>query len=191
MKFKTIELIAELIEKTRININKVEKLRELSEKELNYKENTEKWSVLECIEHLNLYGDFYNPEIRKNIETSHSKPSERFKSGIIGNYFVNTMLPKNKLNKMKTFKDKNPLGSSLNINVIDRFISQQKEFLELIEKSKNINFAKTKTAISMSKLIKLKLGDTFRFILAHNTSRKCNKNSQQVTKCKNNKGFSA
>lgn len=168
MKFETRKLIAELIEKTRININKVEKLRELSEKELNYKENTEKWSVLECIEHLNLYGDFYNPEIRKNIETSHSKPSKTFKSGIIGNYFVNMMLPKKKLNKMKTFKDKNPLGSSLDINVIDRFISQQKEFLELIEFSKSINFEKTKTAISISKLIKLKLGDTFRFIIAHN-----------------------
>lgn len=168
MKFKTIELIAELIEKTRININKVEKLRELSEKELNYKESTGKWSVLECIEHLNLYGDFYNPEIRKNIEASHSKPSKTFKSGIIGNYFVNTMLPRKKLNKMKTFKDKKPLGSSLDINVLDRFISQQKEFLELIEKSKNISFAKTKTAISISKLIKLKLGDTFRFIIAHN-----------------------
>jgi len=168
MKFRTIELIAELIEKTRININRVEKYRELSDKELNFRESTEKWSVLECIEHLNLYGDFYNPEIRKSIEKSHSKPSEIFKSGIIGNYFVNTMFPKKKLNKMKTFKDKNPLGSSLNKSVIDRFISQQKEFLELIEKSKNINFSKTKTAISISKLIKLKLGDTFRFIIAHN-----------------------
>ena len=168
MKFKTEELIAELIEQTRININKVEKFREFSKKELNHKENIEKWSVLECIEHLNLYGDFYNPEIRKSIEKSHSKPSETFKSGIIGNYFVKTMLPKKKWNKMKTFKDKNPLGSSLSINVIDRFISQQKEFLELIEKSININLTKTKTAISISKLIKLRLGDTFRFIVAHN-----------------------
>ena len=51
---------------------------------------------------------------------------------------------------------------------IDRFINQQKEYLELIEKSKKINLTKTKTAISISKLIKLRLGDTFRFITAHN-----------------------
>ncbi len=168
MKLNTEELIAELIEQTRININKVEKFRELSESELNHKGNIEKWSVLECIEHLNLYGVFYNPEIRKSIEKSISKPSETFKSGIIGNYFVKTMLPKKKLNKMKTSKDKNPLGSSLNINVIDRFLSQQKEFLELIKKSKNVNLTKTKTAISISKLIEMRLGDTFRFIVAHN-----------------------
>ncbi len=132
-------ITAELIEQTRININKVEKFRKLSEEELNHKENIEKWSILECIEHLNLYGKFYNPEIRKRIETSNSKPSKIFKSGLIGNYFVNTMRPKKKLNKMKTFKDKNPLGSKLDAEVIDRFIAQQKDFLDLIEMSKNIN----------------------------------------------------
>ncbi len=168
MKFITKELITELIEKTRIIINKVDKFRDLPFETLNHKENIDNWSVLECIEHLNLYGDYYNPEIKRVIEISCTKASEVFKSGIIGSYFVNSMLPKGKLNKMKTFKDKNPSGSNLDINVIDRFINQQKEYLELIEKSKNINLTKTKTAISISKLIKLRLGDTFRFIIAHN-----------------------
>ena len=62
----------------------------------------------------------------------------------------------------------NGSGSSLDINVIDRFIIQQKVFLELIENSKKANLTKTKTAISISKLIKMRLGDTFRFIVAHN-----------------------
>ncbi len=69
---------------------------------------------------------------------------------------------------MKTLKVNNLLGSHLDRSVIDRFITQQKECLELIEKSKNVNLAKTKTAISITKLIKLRLGDTFRFITAHN-----------------------
>ena len=168
MIFKTEELTSALIEKKSVNINKVENFRILSEKKLNHKENTEKWSVLECIEHLNLYGDFYNPEIRNNIIKSHSKPSDTFKSGIIANYFTNTMLPKKKLNNMKTFKDKNPLGSNLDKSVIDRFINQQKEFLQLIEMSKSVNLTKIKTSITISKLIKLRLGDTFRFITAHN-----------------------
>ena len=69
---------------------------------------------------------------------------------------------------MKTLKVNNPLGSRLDKNTIDRFICQQKEYLELIETSKHINLTKTKTAISISKFIKLRLGDTFRFITAHN-----------------------
>ena len=168
MKITTRELIAELIEKTRININKAEGFRTRTEEELNFKETIDEWSILECIEHLNIYGDFYNPAIKESIENTNTTSTKIFKSGVIGNYFVNLISPKEKLNKMKTLKVNNPLGSHLEKNAIDRFIVQQKEFLELIEKSKNINLTKTKTTISISKLIKLRLGDTFRFTTAHN-----------------------
>ncbi|MEP5341251.1 MAG: DinB family protein [Algibacter sp.] len=168
MKIMTQELLVDLIEKTKVNINKAEGFKKLNEKELNYKETIDTWSILECIEHLNIYGDFYNPEIKACIMKTHTTSTKIFKSGVIGNYFVNLISPKEKLNKMKTLKVNNPLGSNLDKNVIERFISQQKECLELIEKSKNINLTKTKTAISISKLIKMRLGDTFRFITAHN-----------------------
>ena len=65
------------------------------------------------------------------------------------------MLPKEKLNKMKTFKDKNPIGSELDKKTIERFITQQEQILNLLDKSKEIDLNKTKTAISISKLIKL------------------------------------
>ena len=168
MKIKTNELITELINKTRSNINKAEGFKNLTDKELNHKESIDKWSILECIEHLNIYGDFYNPEIKKCIKNTYTTSAKIFKSGVIGNYFVNLISPKEKLNKMKTLKVNNPLGSRLDKNTIDRFICQQKEYLELIETSKHINLTKTKTAISISKFIKLRLGDTFRFITAHN-----------------------
>lgn len=168
MKFISEKLIAELIDQAQSSINTVEKFKKLSEKKLKHKERIDKWSVLECIEHLNLYSDFYNSEIKKQLEDNHSKPNATFKSGMIGNYFVKSMLPKKKLNKMKTSKDKNPIGSTLTIDVIDKFIIQQKELIDLIKKSKNVNLTKTKTAISISKLIKIRLGDTFRFIIAHN-----------------------
>lgn len=168
MKIITKELTAELIEKTRININKAEGLRNQSEDELNFKEKSEKWSALECIEHLNIYGTFYNSEIKGCIQKSQTKSSNEFKTGVIGNYFVKLITPKAKLNNMKTMKAFNPIGSNLDKNIIDRFINQQKECLDLIEKSKSINLTKTRTAISISKLIKMRLGDTFRFVTAHN-----------------------
>lgn len=78
------------------------------------------------------------------------------------------MLPKEKLNKMKTFKDKNPIGSGLDKRTIERFINQQEQLLNLLDKSKEIDLNKIKTAISISKWIKLKLGDTFRVVIYHN-----------------------
>jgi len=168
MKITTTTLITDLLEKTRINLHKVEGFKELSEQELNYKASIDEWSILECIEHLNIYGDFYILQIRESIEKTTTIATKTFKSGLIGNYFVNLIAPKEKLNKMKTLKENNPIGSRLDKNVLDRFIDQQKECLGLTEKSKNINLTKTKTAISITKLIKLRLGDTFRFITAHN-----------------------
>tara|TARA_R110002051_G_scaffold262306_2_gene322218 strand:+ start:5408 stop:5962 length:555 start_codon:yes stop_codon:yes gene_type:complete len=168
MVITTVDLEADLIERTRVNLNKVEKIKTLSKKEIEFKENSDKWSALECIAHLNLYADFYNPVIKKSIENSNTKPNEKFKSGMIGNYFVKTIEPKKKLNKMKTPKDKDPSNLSFDLNQIEKFISQQKEFLEFIELSKNIDLTKTKTAISLTKLFKMRLGDTFRFLVAHN-----------------------
>lgn len=134
---------------------------------LNYKTNENSWSILECIEHLNRYGDFYNPSLTKSLEKAPPAKSRNYKPGIFGNFFTQSMYPKEKLNKMKTFKDKNPAGSSLNLQHLDRFIDQQKEFLHLVDlaKKKNLNY---RTPISISNWFKLKLGDTFHFVSAHN-----------------------
>lgn len=162
------KLIQDLIERTRININQAERFSLISIEKLNLRQKQDSWSILECLEHLNLYGDFYIPEIKNRIENSKTHPKENFKSGILGNYFAKSMSPKEKLNKMKTFKDKNPLGSKLDKSTIERFISQQEIILNLLDKSREMDLNKTKTAISISKLIRLKIGDTFRVVVYHN-----------------------
>jgi hypothetical protein len=123
--------------------------------------------MLECLQHLNLYGDFYLPQIKNKIKSSRFKPTSEFKSGYLGNYFAKSMLPKAKLNKMKTFKDKNPLNETLDKTVIDTFINQQMQLLELLNQSRNVNLSKVKIPTSISNLIKLKLGDTFQFFINH------------------------
>ena len=179
MKIQTEVLVTDLMNRTKQLILEAEALKEKSGEQLNFKQHPESWSVLECLEHLNLYGRFYLPEIEKRITTF---PLRRgiegedvkhyfdpvFKSGWLGNYFANSMLPKEELKKMKTFKNMNPLNSKLDKKVIDEFISQQEQMLRLLEESRKISLNKTRTAISISKLIKLKLGDTFRFVIYHN-----------------------
>lgn len=169
MRTTSNELIEDLISRTKSTLNAVDEFRNSSQKELNWKENPESWSVLECLEHLNLYGDFYLPEIRRRIQEAKARgASPEFKSGLLGNYFAESMLPKEKLNKMKTFKDKNPAGSRLDKTVLSRFIEQQKEMLELLKKAREVNLTKVKTSISITKLIKLRLGDTLRVVIYHN-----------------------
>ncbi len=161
-------LINDLIELTQENMNEVQSFKSLADEELNLKSSAESWSILECIEHLNRYGDFYIPEISKRIENSSIKKSPTFKSGFLGNYFANSMLPKEKLNKMKTFRSMNPNNSSLDRSVLDKVLYQQKSILNLLDKARNTDLTKVKTSISISKLVKLRLGDTFRVVIYHN-----------------------
>ncbi|OCA71837.1 hypothetical protein BBH99_13635 [Chryseobacterium contaminans] len=168
MKISTTALLEELKRRTEQHLQYAETLLLKSENELNFRISDDSWSVLECLEHLNRYGDFYIPEISRRISSSATSPKADFKPGILGNYFAKSMLPKEKLNKMKTLKAMNPIHSQLNKDVVNEFIKQQQQLLELLEKASHINLEKTKTAISISKLITLKLGDTFRFVIYHN-----------------------
>lgn len=161
-------LIQAIVEKTRNNINQVEKLKSLDLNLLTWKQNPSSWCILECIEHLNLYGDFYLPEIKSKILSTETKSETEFKSGILGKHFAKSMLPKEKLNKMKTFSDKNPLNAQLEKTVLERFIAQQITLLDLLDRSRNISLNKTKINTSISNLLKIKLGDTFQFLINHN-----------------------
>lgn len=163
-----ITLLDELSTITKDNLRQVQSLKKLSLDELNFKPDTESWSVLECIEHLNRYGNFYIPEIRKRIAQYNYKTSPVFKHGWLGNYFVQSMLPKEKLNKMKTFKSMNPNNSKLDSAILDTFILQQEALLDLLNQARNTDLTRVKTAISITRWIKLKLGDTFRVVIYHN-----------------------
>ena len=164
---QTDDLIQTLSAQTRQNIARAEKLKNNDLKTLTRRENETSWNILECLEHLNLYGNFYLPAIEDKIRKSNTKSEAEFRSGPLGNYFAKSMLPKEKLNKMKTFKDKNPLNANLDISVIDKFIEQQKRLLDLLEQSRKVSLNKVRIETSISSLIKLKLGDTFRFFINH------------------------
>jgi len=165
---KSATLLTDLVNITKDNIKRAEQFSDCSDEQLNYKINTESWSILECFEHLNRYGDFYMPELAARIDSAAQSNESEFKSGWLGNYFVNMIRPKENLNKMKTFTSMNPEGSNLNKKVLDTFLNQQNLTLELLEKAQNVDLTKIKTNISISKWIKLRLGDTFMFVIYHN-----------------------
>ncbi|MCP9751159.1 DinB family protein [Ferruginibacter sp. HRS2-29] len=170
MKIKIDRLTKELNLLLEKAIADAKTLKGFSEKELNQRASDTSWSALECIQHLNLYGDFYLPEIEKTIELKRYPAvyMEEFKTGWLGNYFANLMKASSgNIKKMKSPKDKNPIHSSLNITTIDRFIKQLEKMQALLLQAKKVDLAKTRIPTSLSAMIKLKLGDTFRFLIYH------------------------
>ena len=168
MKISSRELVADLQDRTRRNLRQAEELNMRSFDDLNWRTNSSSWSALECIEHLTFYGDFYLPEISRRIEASPYPAEEVFKSGLLGNYFAQSMLPKENMKKIKTLKSQDPLGKVLDKKVIEKFEAQQQKWLHLLEDSNQVSLTRTKTSLSITNLLKLRLGDVFRVNIYHN-----------------------
>lgn len=168
MKISATTLLHELTMMTTRHLAEARRWQKLPIEQLNARPAADAWSTLECLEHLNLYGDFYLPAMQQQMGKSRFAPRPYFRSGLLGNYFANSMLPKDKLNKMKTFQNMNPAGSQLDAGVLERFIQQQERLLQILGQARNTDMERIRIPITISKWIRLKLGDTLRFVIYHN-----------------------
>ncbi len=131
---------------------------------VQWKENADSWSVLECYEHLNIYNRYYNTELEKAL--SHSSSPQNFKPGWLGYYFVKMIAPTNE-KAIKTMKHVDPKGSTLSFQVVEEFLGHQRKLLQLLNLAKNKNLNSRKVRVEFFKLLKIKIGDGFRFVVAH------------------------
>ncbi|MEI6947859.1 DinB family protein [Paraflavisolibacter sp. H34] len=128
------------------------------------------WSITQILEHLNSYGRYYLPAIDRALCSSPSRRDAWFNSGFLGNYFTNLIRPANVFevkNKMKTQKAHDPENNLDPDKVLDEFVQQQQQLLQLLDHAAAKSLNDIKVPISVSKVVKLKLGDTFRFLIGH------------------------
>jgi hypothetical protein len=111
------------------------------------------------------------PEIKKTIDRNkihHLRGEEMFSSTWLGNYFTKIMDPSTGKKKYKAFKDHRPSKMLEAHAVVAKFIGQQEELLYHLDQAKYVDVNEAKVPLSIFKLITFKLGDAFRFIIAHN-----------------------
>ena len=131
------------------------------------------WSAMQCLGHLNAYGKYYLPAIAKAIDIArlkHQAAVETFTPGWLGNYFTKLMLPaeNGNMKKMKAPKNYTITNEGNSTAIIADFIDQQEKLLLLLQEAKYVNLNKIRIPVSIAKFIKLKLGDVFMFLIAHN-----------------------
>lgn len=165
------DLLEALTERTRENLRIAETFLALPSSTLHQRPRPDAWNALEALAHLNKYGDFYLPEIRQRMSaTKHNRPAATFTSSWLGNKFAAGMKPGPKTRNISTFKNADPrnFGQEFDPKTIREFIRQQEEMLELLQLAARVDLTRTKTGISISNLIKLRLGDTLRVVIYHN-----------------------
>lgn len=165
---ETKQLLDELTQLTVQAISVAATFKNETPETLNRRLSENSWSILECFEHLNRYGDFYIPELNHRIaKARYTQPQFHYKHGLLGGYFARMMKAENPT-KIKSLKDYNPIGSKLDSQVLDTFITQQEALLICLDKARHIDLIKNKTVISLTKFIRLQMGDTFSFLIYHN-----------------------
>jgi hypothetical protein len=169
--FHTQDLLTALAKDVQETIQTATQLRALPDTMLNKQPVPGKWSIAQVLEHLNSYNRYYLPEMEKAISEKGSLPFDPvFKAGLFGNYFTNMMQPKEGgkiANKMQAPKDHRPADILNTKLVIEEFLNGQQQLLSLLSKATQTDMGKVKVPISISRFIKLKLGDTYRFLIAH------------------------
>lgn len=168
-KYNSLELLNQLQADVRQMILEANYLQSTDPGILLQQPATGKWSVIQVLEHLNSYGNYYLLAIEKSLKEDR-RATNVFKPGWIGDYFTKLMKPGEDgriSNKMQSPKDHRPHSHPDAFPVLTTFLEQQHYLLELLEKAKEKNIGSIRTPISISKLIKLKAGDVFRFLIAH------------------------
>jgi uncharacterized damage-inducible protein DinB len=168
-KYNSTDLLNELQADVRALLAKVAELKTEDPGILLQQPAPGKWSVIQVLEHLNSYGNYYLRALEKAL--AQDKPAvEFFKPGWLGNYFTKIMKPNEKgivTNKMQTPKGHKPTAKPDAFPTIQTFCSQQLYLLQLLEQAKEKNIGKIRVPISLTRFIKMKAGDTFRFFIAH------------------------
>lgn len=142
-----------------------DQFQNLDEQALNYKAHPEKWSIAEYIEHLNRYNAYYNPEIEHSIKHGKSTQKTDFQSSWLGKYCINMV--KNNPKKQKTLKHMNPANSQVDTAVLSLFLQNQEQLIDLIDKSTQVDWTKSKVRIEFAPFLKLRLGDALQFVVYH------------------------
>jgi len=169
MKFNKKDLLDKLENEINRQLDIVVQNIQNLDNEAVLKQNKEgKWSIAQNLKHLNFYFDFYNPAIQSGLnKATKTQSEETFKSNWLGNYFSDAM-DYRKDKKMKAFKAFIPEKDLNAAEVIQDFINNQEEFLRLIREARNYNISGTKIPISLTKWIKIKIGDALRVVSYHN-----------------------
>jgi uncharacterized damage-inducible protein DinB len=170
MKYNSNTLLESLQDDVRQIILEADKLKTRVLSDLDLSPAPGKWSAAQVLEHLNVYNRFYLNAIEQKIHMNQHDSTETFSPGWLGNYFTNIMKPKNGNSipkKMNAPKNAVPSEKPDARAMLEEFISHQHHLLNLLKLAKSTNLNSIRIPTSLSKLITLKLGDTFRFFIAH------------------------
>jgi hypothetical protein len=166
----------ELINSLRIQTSEIkhkfEVIQNIDYIKLSKYPNYKSWNVLEVIEHMSRFQEYYLPQIICQVSAIELDQSALYRPGVFGNFMVKGLLPQDEKIKMKvkTFKRMDPFGTVKGLDAhktILRYEILLQEMRNLIEKAEKLDLNRKNIVSAVGPIIKFKIGDALRILAAH------------------------
>jgi DinB superfamily len=169
--FNKQNLLSELMDRTDLINSNTRVFFRLSNEQLNNRPAPGKWSIAEIFEHLNITHRIYINFILTKITKATDVNASLYKSGWIGDWVYEKIMPKSDgtVFKMKAPKTLRPASDTLDgKEVLNRFLQQQDAIYDIIRHASTKDLQGIKIPFAFTNTVKLRLGDNLRFLIAHN-----------------------
>ncbi len=142
----------------------------LDDKQFNWRPAAGRWSIAECLAHINVAGQMYLPAIDRTIKGARAAnpafEAGPFRHGVFGKLFLRATEPPAKI-KVKAPKLIAPLPEHLLAVVMPAYMSLHHQLERRLSDANGLNLARAKVVSPFSRLLKLSLGQAFALAAAH------------------------
>jgi hypothetical protein len=147
-----------------------QRFRPLTPEVLNRRPSPSRWSVGQCLEHLNIVGGHYLPEIAARLNkalASGSKPAAVVKHGFVGQRLTEAMRTPAAQRTFVSPERYAPTGNRLPRTVTEVFSRQLDELLRLVLLARQVNANTVRIPNPLVPLLYVRLTDQLEFLLVH------------------------
>ena len=146
-----------------------ELLKGMTEAQFNWRPAPNRWSVGECLEHLNVAARLYWPLLAATINQARvagvMSPGP-YKHGWIGNWFVRIAEPPPRMRVPAPRRFRPQMNLPL-AQVVPQFAAFQERLLDLLRDANGVDLGRAKVQMPATKLVQLTLGQAFSLVAAH------------------------
>lgn len=141
----------------------------LSREQLNWSPAPDRWSIGQCLAHLNQVDRAYGKALERGIDAAREKGmigGGRIRYNWFERWFIRSMEPPPKRRfaaprKVVPAEDHDP-GE-----VLERYVELKDRLIDLLRRSDDLDVCRAKIASPLAKFLKFRLGAAFAFVAAH------------------------
>jgi hypothetical protein len=148
----------------------VRQLQQQPAEALRHRPRPDAWSALDCVEHMNLFYDDYLPRVEAAVQGGAPSTKLTYSPGFFGKKMVESLRPQQgeRRMKIKTFKKMTPHTDDKGPEPVFAAFFQHHNYLEeLLTQGASLDWNRAKVASAIGPILRFKLGDCFRLLLAH------------------------